>query len=214
MEKSVSKELAFFNLLKTLIPTDIKNQSLDYKLSLDDLEEKVEMDKIIISGLIKNLESDGFVEILNETSTEVNLHFERTYDKLIEVFSVDSIEDMIERMQNFVQKKFHHFNLLEQPEPLKKYLKQAMDTVEKEGVAADLNPIIQEGIRETLNDIKQLIRLKKDIYRLCEEASDDDLEDLELILFYQLNFPLEENPFYVVLFLSRLCLEMEREKIS
>ena len=119
-EKSRSKALAFFNLLKTLIPSDIKNQSLDYKFSLDDLEEKVEMDKKIISSLIENLEHDGFINILHETSSEVNLHFERTYDKLIEVFSVEGIEDTIERMQDFVQKKIDYFDIDKIPVPLEK----------------------------------------------------------------------------------------------
>ncbi len=212
MEKSRSKALAFFNLLKTLIPSDIKNQSLDYKFSLDDLEEKVEMDKKIISSLIENLEHDGFINILNETSTEVNLHFERTYDKLIEVFSVEGIEDTIERMQDFVQKKIHYFDIDKIPVPLEKYIEKAIDLVKIEGMDADLNPIIEEGIKVALSDVDNLIRIKKIIYKLCEDATEEDLDALELILFCQLNFPLEENPFYVVLFLSRVCYELEKEK--
>ena len=213
MEKSRSKALAFFNLLKTLIPSDIKNQSLDYKFSLDDLEEKVEMDKKIISSLIENLEHDGFINILNETSSEVNLHFERTYDKLIEVFSVEGIEDTIERMQDFVQKKIDYFDIDKIPVPLEKYIEKAIDLVKREGMDADLNPIIEEGIKVALTDVDNLIRIKKIIYKLCEEATEEDLEALELILFCQLNFPLEENPFYVVLFLSRVCYELEKEKV-
>jgi phosphopantothenate synthetase len=213
MEKSRSKALAFFNLLKTLIPSDIKNQSLDYKFSLDDLEEKVEMDKKIISSLIENLEHDGFINILNETSSEVNLHFERTYDKLIEVFSVEGIEDTIERMQDFVQKKIDYFDIDKIPVPLEKYIEKAIDLVKREGMDADLNPIIEEGIKVALTDVDNLIRIKKIIYKLCEDATEEDLDALELILFCQLNFPLEENPFYVVLFLSRVCYELEKEKV-
>lgn len=212
MEKSKSKALAFFNLLKTLIPADIKNQSLDYQFALDDLEEKVEMDKKIISSLIGNLEHDGLINILNETSSEINLHFEKTYDKLIEVFSIEGIEDMIERMQNFVEKKIDYFDIDKIPEPLEEYIEEAIERVQKEGMDVDLNEIMQKGIKEALSNVDNLIRIKRIIYKLCEEASEEDLEDLELILFCQLNFPVEENPFYVVLFLSRVCYALEKVK--
>ena len=59
MEKKLTHEIAFFNLLRNLIPAKFKYN--EYAFSINDIEGKLEMNKSIIRGLLKNLESDKLI---------------------------------------------------------------------------------------------------------------------------------------------------------
>lgn len=66
MNKNISEDIAFFNLLKGLIAPKLGNETLDYSISVSDLANKIEIDTKIISKFLKKLKEDGLVDILNE----------------------------------------------------------------------------------------------------------------------------------------------------
>ena len=108
MEKKLTHEIAFFNLLRNLIPAKFKYN--EYAFSINDIEEKLEMDKSIIRGLLKNLESDKLIKILNDGDKDITVSFETSYDNLLEIFSIEHIENLIKEMQNFIKRNYHYFN--------------------------------------------------------------------------------------------------------
>lgn len=211
MEKKLTYEVAFFNLLRNLIPTKFKYGEYDF--SIEDMQEKLDMDKDIIRGLIRNLDSDKLIRILSENGNEIKVSFESSYDHLLEVFSIDDIESLIKNMQSFIKRNFSYFefNNLDVEEKFRKYALKARTLMEREGIHADLNPIIKEGINDILNDERENLKLKKQIYKVCLNVdNDEDLADLEAVLFCDVNFPKEENPFYVTLFLTKLLIFMKQ----
>lgn len=212
MEKKLTHDVAFFNLLRNLIPAKFKYN--EYNFCISDMEEKLEMDKSIISGLMKSLESDKLIHILNENDKDVKVSFETSYDNLLEVFSIDDIEELIKEMQNFIKINYKYFifdnSALE--EQFKEFAKQASELIKTEGLSADLNPLISKGIIEIVGNEKNNMIIKKRIYELCKNAEPEQLKALEAILFCDVNFPQKENPFYVTLFLTKLVIYMKEEK--
>lgn len=211
MEKKITKEVAFFNLLRSLIPTNMKYSHCN--ISFKDLEEKMELDRLIIRNSIQNLASDSFIEILNETEDSININFQRTYDNLIEVFSVEDIDNLIIDMQDFIQRRPEYFRIFEDNSWIDKYAMEAKELFDLQGHNADINHIIKNGISEFFSQDANILKIKKSIFDICELADDNDLKALEAVLFCQFNFPVEENPFYVTLFLSKLFLKMSTIKI-
>jgi len=210
MEKKLTHEVAFFNLLRNIIPAKFKYS--EYLFSIEEIEDKLEMDRDIIRGLIKNLESDNLLKILSENERDIKLSFESSYDNLLEVFSIDDIEELIKEMQFFLKRNFKYFEFSSRycEEIFKKHAKIAKDLMKFQGFSADLNPIIKEGILEILNDDTNFLNLKKQIYKACLNANEEDLNALEAILFCEVNFPKHENPFYVTLFLTKLAFFMQQ----
>lgn len=211
MEKKLTYEVAFFNLLRNLIPTKFKYSEYDF--SMEDMQEKLDMDKDIIRGLIRNLDSDKLIKILSENGNEIKVSFESSYDHLLEVFSIDDIESLIKNMQSFIKRNYSYFefNNLDVDEKFRSYALKARRLMEEQGIHADLNPIIKDGINDILNDDRENLKLKKQIYKVCLNAdNDEDLADLEAVLFCDVNFPKEENPFYVTLFLTKLMIFMKQ----
>ncbi|MBU9917139.1 MAG: hypothetical protein KTQ14_01405, partial [Fusobacteriaceae bacterium] len=104
MEKKLTHEIAFFNLLRNLIPAKFKYN--EYAFSINDIEGKLEMNKSIIRGLLKNLESDKLIKILNDGDKDITVSFETSYDNLLEIFSIEHIENLIKEMQNFIKRNY------------------------------------------------------------------------------------------------------------
>ncbi|MDN5304314.1 MAG: hypothetical protein PWP46_1198 [Fusobacteriaceae bacterium] len=207
MKKNTIKEIAFFNILKTLIPPTSK--FTNYKLNYTDLADKIDMDKQIIRSAILNLANDHFIDVLNDTSDEIDINFNRTYEKLLEVFSIEDIDPLLEKMQEFLQVHPNYFNIFESDDSINLYAKQVKERIGKYGIDANINDIIENGVKYYFSKKENLIAIKKSIFNICEKAeTEDDLEALEAILFYQLNFPIEQNPFYVTLFLSKIYIQM------
>lgn len=209
MEKNLTHDIAFFNLLRNLIPAKFKYN--EYNFSINDIEEKLEMDKTIIRGLLKNLESDKLIKILNENEQDVRVSFETSYDNLLEVFTVEDVESLIKEMQNFIKRNYHYFNFgsHDLENKFREYAIEASKLIAVEGLNANLNPIISRGITDVLSVEKNNIILKKRIFELCKEAATEELKALEAILFCDVNFPKTENPFYVTLFLTKLVIYMK-----
>lgn len=210
MEKKLTHEVAFFNLLRNIIPAKFKYS--EYLFSIEEMEDKLDMDRDIIRALIKNLESDNLLKILSENDSDIRLSFESSYDNLLEVFSINDVEDLIKEMQFFLKKNFKYFEFSSKysEEIFKKHAKTAKDLMKFQGFSADLNPIIKEGILEILNDTTNFFSLKKQIYKACLNANEENLNALEAILFCEVNFPPHENPFYVTLFLTKLTIYMQQ----
>ena len=49
MNKNISQDIAFFNLLRGLIAPTLRNETLDYNISISNLANKMDMDIKIIS---------------------------------------------------------------------------------------------------------------------------------------------------------------------
>lgn len=209
MEKKLTHDVAFFNLLRNLMPAKFKYN--EYNFSINDMEEKLEMDRSIIRGLLKNLESDKLVKILNESDLDVKLSFDTSYENLLEVFSIDDIETLIKEMQGFIKRNYNYFNFdnTELEQEFTEYAKKASVLIEAEGLNVNLNPIIAEGITQILGKEKNDLLIKKRIFNFCKDAAQEELKALEAILFFDVNFPKIENPFYVTLFLTKLVIFMK-----
>lgn len=209
MEKKLTHEIAFFNLLRNMIPAKFKYS--EYNFSICDMEEKLEMDRAIIRGLIKNLESDKLIKVMSQTDDDIRVSFEASYDNLLEVFTVEDIEGLIKEMQVFIKRNYRHFVFEEKEleDKFKTFAKKAKDKMKFEGFNADINPLIKEGIEDITGNADYNLALKKKIYKVCTIAEDEDLKALEAILFCDVNFPKTENPFYVTLFLTKLISYMK-----
>ena len=210
MKTNLSEDIAFFNLLKGLIAPKLGNESLEYEISIEDLANKMEMDNQIISNFLKKLQGEGLIDILNGVDDTVNIHFEKTHDKLLEIISLDALDRKIASMSDFIDKKISYFDFEESNIYIPKYAKEAKILIEKNGINANLSDIISRGLEETLNDEKNITRINKIIFNIAKDADEDDLKRLEEIIYYNLNLPNTENPFYVTLFLTALSYHLQK----
>ncbi len=209
MDRLKSRELAFFNLLKSLISPNIKNESIDYVVSIDDLQQKMQMDRQIISTFIAKLQKDGLVDILDESDTRIDLHFERTHEKLLEFVSLDEVESTIIEIKEFIGRNLRFFNFTTSKEYTKKYAEEALERMEKYGEDFDMSDIIEKGVNDVFNKENVMVDINRILFTICENAEEKDLNTLESIIYCSLNLPAVENPFYITLFLTKLCFEIE-----
>jgi DNA-binding IscR family transcriptional regulator len=209
MNKNISEDIAFFNLLKGLIAPKLGNEALDYTISISDLANKMEIDIKIISSFLRKLQEDGLVGVLNGVNGNVSLHFEKTHDKLLEIISIDAVEEKISNMSDFIEKKISYFNINDTKEYIPKYALEVKNLMDEKGPNADISEIISRGIQEILGEVKNITLLNKTIFEIAKEADEDDLKRLEEIIYYKLNLPVEENPFYVTLFLTAVSYQIQ-----
>ena len=209
MNKKISEDIAFFNLLKGLVAPKLGNEALNYSISISDLANKMEIDIKIISTFLKKLQEDGLIDVLSNVDGKVNLHFEKTHDKLLEIVSVDAIEEKISHLNDFIEKKMSYFNINDAKEYISKYALEIKALMDKEGKDVDINEIISRGIKEILGEDKNRTLLNKTIFEIAKEADEEDLKRLEEIIYYKLNLPIEENPFYVTLFLIAVSYQIK-----
>lgn len=212
MNRVKSKEVAFFNLLKSLISPNIKDEALDYSVSVEDLKEKMEIDKMIISGFLNRLSADGILDVKVDREERVNLHFERTHTKLLDFLAIDDLDKVIGDIKEFLGNNLEYCNFQVDNTLFNKYALITMEGLEKEGPAFDMTDLIEAGVKEIFNREEVMIRVNKLLYRIACNADDKDLEVLEGILYCCLNLPFEENPFYITLFLMKTCFQMEMLK--
>lgn len=217
MNQKISQDIAFFNLLKGLIAPTLGNESFNYKVSIEDLAGKMEMDTQIISNSLKKLQGEGLIKVLDTVNGEINLHFDRTHEKLLEIVSIDKIEEKIDHMAIFIEKKmpiFNLYNLDHINKSIEKYTRLVKERIDLERkIDPNANPyfndIIKKGIIECLKDEKNLNLINRIIFNIAKDADEDDLVYLEEIIYYILNLPIEENPFYVTLFLTGVSFQIE-----
>lgn len=217
MNRIKSKEVAFFNLLKSLVSPNIKNEVVEYSISSDDLKEKMDMDRQIISSFLMKLQADGLVDILENTDDRVDLHFERTHDKLLEFMTIDDLDHIIKDIKDFISRNIKHFKFHVSHDVFTKYALETIEGMESEGPAFDMSDIIERGVNDIFNREEVTIYVNRKLFDICSDANEEDLDILEGIFYCCLNLPVIENPFFITLFLAKLCFEMElckREKIS
>jgi hypothetical protein len=212
MNRLKSRELAFFNLLKSFISPNIKNESLDYTVSVEDLQEKMDMDRKIISSFIQKLQNEGLIEILEKTEERLDLHFERTHDKLLEFISYDEVESTIVDMKEFISRNLYDFDFHVSKPHMISYAKEALEGIEKYGDSFDMSDIIEKGVNDVFNKEEVILRINRILFKICEKADESDLNTLESIFYCSINLPVIENPFYITVFLTKLCFEMENIK--
>lgn len=204
-----SKELAFFNLLKSLISPNIKNESIDYVVSIEDLQQKMHMDRQIISSFIAKLQEDSLLDILEKTDTRLDIHFEKTHEKLLEFIGLDDVESTIIDIKEFIGRNLRFFNFTTSEEHTRKYAEEALERMEKYGEDFDMTDIIEKGVNDVYNKENVIVEINRIIFTICENACEKDLNTLESIIYCCLNLPAVENPFYITLFLTKLCFEIE-----
>ncbi len=209
MNNIKSKDIAFFNLLKGLIAPKLGNEAMDYKFSISDLANKMELDHKIISNFLKKLQKDGLVDVLNDVNGESYLHFEKTHDKLLEIVSVDAIEEKISGISDFIEKKISYFHLDEPMEILPKYALEVKELIKKFGPKADLSDVISRGVKDIFSYEENRNALNKIIFEIAKDGDEEDLRCLEEIIYYRLNLPIEEDPFHITLFLTAISYKIQ-----
>ncbi|WP_320046578.1 hypothetical protein [uncultured Ilyobacter sp.] len=209
MDRLKSRELAFFNLLKSLISPNIKNESIDYTVSIEDLQQKMHMDRQIISTFIAKLQEDGLVDILEKNESRMDMHFERTHEKLLEFVSLDEVESTIKDIKEFIGRNLKFFDFTTSRDHTRKYAEEALERMEKDGEDFDMTDIIEKGVNDVFNKENVIVEINRIIFTICENADEKDLNILESIIYCSLNLPAVENPFYITLFLTKLCFEIE-----
>lgn len=204
-----SKELAFFSILRGLISPNIKNEAFDVEISLDDLEEKMEMDKMIIAGFIDKLRSDGLIDITSQAESKATLHFERTDEKLLNIISVGELEDTLKDMNRFILKNISLFNFAN---PYLNDTSMKISALLEVDPNADISPILRQALSTMFSQPKANVDIAKLLYKACETADEEDAKILESIMYHFIVLPPEENPFLATVLLAAVSLQMEALK--
>lgn len=205
MDAGLSKDLAFFSMLTTFLHFDLNKEAQNFSISLNELEEKSELKADDILKNIQKLEEMNFLKIRDKKEDLLFLDLSNSINKLNEVFSVKEIDKMIKEFEKFIY-KYNEFVV--KNDKLKKYSEEVRKMID-ENPLVDINPMIKKGVKDIFSD-ELIILLESKIYNLSETINleeiqtDELIEDLkiiEVIIFCFCNFPKEENPFLVTLFL-------------
>jgi hypothetical protein len=209
MNNTKSKDIAFFNLLKGLVAPKLGNEALNYKITMSDLANKMELDHKIIGSFLKRLKNDGLVDFLDDVNGDTYLHFERTHDKLLELISIDAVEEKISNISDFIEKKIAYFDFKGRADHTAKYALEAKKLMDIEGEKVDLSDIISRGVKDVFSYEANRNALNKVIFEISKDADDEDLKTLEEIIYFRLNLPIEEDPFHVTLFLFAISFQIQ-----
>ena len=205
-----SRELAFFSILRNLLSPNIKDEIVDIDISLDDLEEKTEIDKKIIAGFIDGLRNNGLIDVLNAEGDNATLHFEKTGEKLLSLISIGELDSTLKGMNRFIFKNLALFNF--SSSPIFKDVAMEVKMLLDHNPNANLNPIIRNTLSTYFSSQEAHIRISKLLYHACEVADEEDAKLLESILYFYFMLPPEENPFLTTLILTKISLELELMK--
>ena len=215
MKRIKSKEIAFLNILKYILAPDLNKEIVNYTFSLFDLEEKIDMDKQIISMFIKKLNTVGFINILSEQDEVFDIDFDRTYKKLLEIIPHTELDDLVDEMGTFIENHvIKDLEFIKFYSNINKYAKKALKLVETQGEKADFSDLIEAGVKELFHTEDSYLKISQIILGVCDELEEKELKVLEGILYSFFSLPTEENPFYITLFLVLLAYEMEKISIK
>ncbi len=204
MDKDVSKEIAFFNILNTALNLNLADTASNFHISVNEVHEKIGIPKDEILKNIMSLQNSGLVSIKNIDGDSLVLDLSHSYNRLAEVFSMDEIDEILKELDYFIKK---YDNLVIENDEINRYIPLIKEGIQKDP-NLNLNHIIRNGIKDVFND-STVITLEKKIYNLCEIADKKDLEIIEVILFCFYNFKNTENPFFVTLFLASIYKSFE-----
>lgn len=199
MDKSSSRDVAFFSILETAVNLNLSEEKSNFKVLLKELSEKIDMDLELIKNNIKSLEKFGLLKIKSEHVDYFIIDFSDYQIKLAEAFSTEEIEKILKEFDYFIRK---HEELIVKNSKIDKYVEMTREVLSSESEEA-LNNIIKLGLAEIFDDATIIIMEKK-LYNLCEYVEECDLKIIEVILFCLNNFKKSENPFLVTLFLASI----------
>lgn len=204
MDKYSSKELAFFSIMETALNFNLIEEKSSFEITIEDLAEKLGMEKVKIGQHLINLDKMGFLKIKENKEGSYVLDLSKSRTKLYEVFSQQEIDRLLKDFDIFIKK----YDLVEKNEKLTSYVKLIKNELEK-NVNCDINYLIKKGIEEIFDD-EEIVNLEKELYNLCEAIEESDMEIIEVILFCLYNFKKTDNPFLVTLFLASVYKLIEK----
>lgn len=204
MDKYSSKELAFFSIMETALNFNLIEEKTSFHITIDELVEKLGMNKAVIEQHLINLDGLGFLKLKENNGGSYVLDLSKSRTKLYEVFSQQEIDRLLKDFDNFIKK----YNLVEKNEKLKSYVALIKNELVK-NINCDINYIIKKGIEEIFDD-EEIVNLEKELYNLCEIIHEDDMEVIEVVLFCLYNFKKTDNPFLVTLFLASIYKLIEK----
>lgn len=212
MEIIRSKELAFFNMLGKLITLNTnQNTEENITLSYNDMQKKMELDKIIISSFLEKLRDDKIIDIVKDDSTSVSINFNKTHEKLLEFIHPDDLDTVINEINEFIFKYIQLFNF-SQTYPIVKDTAKKMKTAMDKNPHADLSPYIRAGIQSQYSNPGISFHYSKFFFEVAEKIDDEDQKILEDIIYYFYNLPYHENPFITTVFLAQVAFQIEALK--
>jgi hypothetical protein len=209
-----SKELAFFNILGRLISTTSNSTNNNgVKINLVDLEDKMSLDKAIISKFLIKLKEDKIFDIIDQDETTMSLHFEKTHEKLAAFVHPKELDNILIEINNFIFKYSTFFDF-------SRTFPIIIETAQKVSILLQSNPnfnissIIRTGILKLYNHPHITFFYSKFFFNIAEKIDDCDQPTLENIIYYFFTLPYEENPFITSVFLSQVAIQMELLKKS
>ncbi|MGL4533696.1 MAG: hypothetical protein ACRCUA_01350 [Fusobacteriaceae bacterium] len=206
-----SKELAFFNMLGKLIEVKSMNKNQDITISFEELQDKMEIDKALISSFLNKLKEDKILEILNENTTSISLNFEKTHEKLLEFVHPDDLDVILLEINEFIFKYSNQFKFDETYVIIKAVAKKIYN-MEQAGDTSDFSHLIRKGIKALYDNPYVVIYFSKFFYKLAENIEAEDQYVLENIIYYFYTLPYDENPFIATIFLTQVAFQLEALK--
>lgn len=203
-----SKELAFLNFLSYTCPNHINFENDDATFSFTVLEEKMQLNKQIISEFLTQLREDNFVTIADEEDDKFRLHFQATSEKLFNFLNPHDLDDILEKIYMFISKYSHFFNFNFSTHGIIKTAKKILPLIEKDPYY-DISPILREALLKGLSNPYTRLYLGKLLFHLSDKIDEEDQELFGDIVFYFLTIPYEYNPFVTTLFFSKVALQIE-----
>jgi biotin operon repressor len=204
MDRESSRDIAFFNILSTALNLNFVETASNFSVSLDELQGKIGLSKELILSNINKLQANGLISLKSEEGENLILDLSCSYNKLAEVFSRDEIDEILLEFDYFIKK---YDTIIINDDRIHKFVEITKDKINEDS-NGDLNDIIRDGIEEIF-DSETVITLEKQIYDICDEADERELQIIEVILFCFYNFKNIENPFFVTLFLATIYENME-----
>lgn len=203
-----SKELAFFNILGRLISTTSNSNNTGIKINLIDLEDKMSLDKAIISKFLLKLKEDKIFDIIEQDETTMCIHFEKTHEKMTAFVNPEELDKILIDINAFISKYSSFFDF-------SKTFPIITETSKKVSVLLATNPnfnissIVRDGILKLYNHPHITFHYSKFFFKIAEKIDDCDQKTLENIIYYFFTLPYEENPFITSIFISQVAIQME-----
>ena len=199
MDKYSTRDIAFFNILETATNLNLNEEKSNFKISTSELSKKIDISREDIIKNLKSLDEKNFLTIKKIDDDSIVIDVTNYSTKLSEMFSQDEISKIIQEFDFFI-KKYDHL-IINSP-AVDIYAEYTKDNLSKMDDNA-FNKMIEEGMGKIYTE-EVVIILEKKIYNMCEFVDESDLEIIEVILFCMYNFNINENPFFVTLFLASI----------
>lgn len=203
-----TKELAFLNFLKHTTPTIIDFQNDHVTFSINDLENKMELDKKEISNFLAELKNHNFLDITELSKDTFNIHFHVTYNTLMDFINPHDIDEILEDIYYFISKYSFELNFDFVSKSIFDATKEIYPLI-KNDPNCDISPIIRKSIIALSKKAHIELYFAKLLFSLSDKIEDVDQKIYENIFYYFLTLPYEDNPFITTLLLSKVFIQIE-----